>query len=183
MEISEKTKVRLSLYIPPFIIMVILAIMAQSSFAQNQVTIAIQSNSKIEKTITIDGEKLLESLEKLELQFEKFVTEIEQTGFEIIEVNQLEKDIELLITKSQNNTKEVTILRGAEAQKYLDEKQKEAKANIVIEPSKYGFTYSSNQKTVEIDLQNLLTEMGIDLNEEKKTKRKILIIDTKPNSL
>lgn len=188
----EKMKLNFSLYGIPIILLVFLIFFhkkttGQNHNSQNHISVTTKSNNT-EKTITLNIDEFEKSLEKLGKEIEKFVEEVENSGIEIIEVSEENGQTVLTITKTENKTKEITILKGLDADKYLAEKKKEAKANLNFESSgNFGLTYHNAQgetKEIDIKLNELFENLGLVVAEEKKNHRKIIIIENKSkNSL
>lgn len=157
---------------------------------ENTIIITREKDGK-EKTYTLDFSDLEKGLEDLGKSFEKFGNEmeeffddIEETNIEVIEVEESENDFKIKITEKQNGKEKSRELFEEEAKKYLEEKEKEKKSlnwmnvegDITIDVN--GDDGEDNIH-IELNMNDLFEDLGIEFSEDKKEDKKIIIIKSK----
>ena len=157
---------------------------------ENTIVITREKDGK-EKTYTLDFSDLEKGLEDLGKSFEKFGNEmgeffddIEETNIEVIEVEESENDFKIKITEKQNGKEKSRELYGEEAKKYLEEKEKEKKSlnwmnvegDITIDVNDDD---GEDNIHIELNMNDLFEDLGIEFSEDKKEDKKIIIIKSK----
>ena len=157
---------------------------------ENTIIITREKDGK-EKTYTLDFSDLEKGLEDLGKSFEKFGNEkeelfddIEETNIEVIEVEESENDFKIKITEKQNGKEKSRELFGEEAKKYLEEKEKEKKSlnwmnvegDITIDVNDDD---GEDNIHIELNMNDLFEDLGIEFSEDKKEDKKIIIIKSK----
>ena len=157
---------------------------------ENTIVITREKDGK-EKTYTLDFSDLEKGLEDLGKSFEKFGNEmgeffddIEETNIEVIEVEESENDFKIKITEKQNGKEKSRELYGEEAKKYLEEKEKEKKSlnwmnvegDITIDVNDDD---GEENIHIELNMNDLFEDLGIEFSEDKKEDKKIIIIKSK----
>jgi predicted hydrocarbon binding protein len=163
---------------------------AQSKKEKEETTIVItREKDGKEKTYTLDFSDLEKGLEDLGKSFEKFGNEmeeffddIEETNIEVIEVEESENDFKIKITEKQNGKEKSRELYGEEAKKYLEEKEKKSLNWMNVEGD---ITIDVNDDDgednihIELNMNDLFEDLGIEFSEDKKEDKKIIIIKSK----
>ena len=157
---------------------------------ENTIVITREKDGK-EKTYTLDFSDLEKGLEDLGKSFEKFGNEmgeffddIEETNIEVIEVEESENDFKIKITEKQNGKEKSRELYGEEAKKYLEEKEKEKKSlnwmnvegDITIDVNDDD---GEDNIHIELNMNDLFEDLGIEFSGDKKEDKKIIIIKSK----
>jgi len=144
-----------------------------------------------EKTYTLDFSdlekslsKLGNNLEKLGDEMEAYFEDFEETTIEVIEIEENDDEFKITITEKQNGKESTKTMYGEEAKKYLTEKEEEKKKlnwmNVEGDITLDVNDDEGESIHIELNMNDLFEDFGIEFSENKKEDKKIIIIKT-PN--